>query len=191
MIIGIFGKSGSGKSSVCEYLSKKGFYVIDADKLGHKILKKGEEGYEKVINAFGSSFLENDGEINRKKLGKYVFENKKADILSSISHPIIEKLVEKEIKTASASHNNIIIDGALLCNTKIKNMCELLILIKSDRCVERIKKRDGISEETATARLASQSISDTADIIMENNGAIEELYKKTDEFLRKEISDYE
>lgn len=191
MIIGIFGKSGSGKSTVCDYLSKKGFCVIDTDKLGHKILKKGEEGYEKVVTAFGNSFLENDGEINRKKLGKYVFENKKADILSSISHPLIEKLVEKEIKTASTSHNNIIVDGALLCNTKIKNMCELLILIKSDRCVERIKERDGISGETATARLASQSISDTADIIIENNGATEELYKKTDEFLRKEISDYE
>ena len=50
MVIGIFGKSGSGKSTVCEYLKKKGFYVIDADKLGHKILKKGEEGYKKVVD---------------------------------------------------------------------------------------------------------------------------------------------
>ena len=96
MVIGIFGKSGCGKSTVCEYLRKKGFYVIDADKLGHKILKKGEEGYKKVVDAFGDSFLDENLEIDRKKLGKYIFENKKADILSSISHPIIDRDLRQE-----------------------------------------------------------------------------------------------
>ena len=136
MVIGIFGKSGSGKSTVCEYLKKKGFYVIDADKLGHQILKKGEEGYIKVLEAFGDSFLDENEEIDRKKLGKYVFENKKAPLLSSISHPIIGRLVEEEIKKSKNSHTNTIIDAALLCNTRIKDMCDKLILIS------RAKKDD-------------------------------------------------
>ena len=191
MVIGIFGKSGSGKSTVCAYLKEKGFYLIDADKLGHNILKKGEEGYRKVIEAFGRSFLEENGEINRKKLGKYVFENNKADILSSISHPIIDRIVENEIKNSQNSNNNTVIDGALLCNTRIKDMCDIMILIKSDYCARRIEIRDSIPKEEAENRLNSQKIADTADIIIENNGTIDELLNKTDEVLRKEIPDYE
>ena len=191
MVIGIFGKSGSGKSTVCEYLKNKGFYVIDADKLGHKILKKGEEGYKKVLEAFGDSFLDEDGEIDRKKLGKYVFENKKAHILSSISHPIIDRLVEEEINKSKKSHNNTVVDAALLCNTRIKDMCDKLILIKSDNLVERIKIRDNITDEMANNRLLSQDIKEIADIVIENNGAIDELFLKTDEVLRKEIPHYE
>lgn len=191
MVIGIFGKSGSGKSTVCEYLKGKGFYVIDADKLGHRILKKGEEGYKKVLEAFGDSFLDENMEIDRKKLGKYVFENKKSDILSSISHPIIDKLVENEIKESKNSHTNTVIDAALLCNTRIKDMCDKLILIKSDNLVERIKARDNITEEMANNRLASQNIAECADIIIENNSTLEELFLKTDEVLRKEIPHYE
>ena len=183
MIIGIFGKSGSGKSTVSKYLEEKGFYYIDADKLGHIILKKGNEGYEKVIEAFGTSFLDENGEINRKMLGKYVFENKKADIMSKISHPIIDSMVENEIKISEKTHTNTVIDGALLCNTRIKDMCDLMILIKSDNCVERIKSRDGITADLAENRLNSQNISESADIILENNGTIEELYEKVDEIL--------
>lgn len=191
MVIGIFGKSGSGKSTVCEYLKKKGFYVIDADKLGHQILKKGEEGYSKVIEAFGDSFLDENKEIDRKKLGKYIFENKKAHILSSISHPIIDRLVENEIKKSKISHTNTVIDAALLCNTRIKDMCDKLILIKSDNLIERIKARDNITDEMANNRLSSQDIKECADIIIENNGTKEDLFLKTDEFLRKEIPQYE
>jgi len=191
MVIGIFGKSGSGKSTVCEHLKTKGFYIIDADKLGHKILKKGEEGYKKVLEAFGNSFLDDNGEIDRKRLGKYVFENKKADVLSSISHPIIDRLVENEIKKSKNSHTNTVIDAALLCNTRIKDMCDLLILIKSDKSIERIISRDSITERMANNRLLSQNISDCADIIIENNGTLEALFLKTDEVLRKEIPHYE
>lgn len=191
MVIGIFGKSGSGKSTVCQYLKEKGFYVIDADKLGHQILKKGEEGYKKVVEAFGDSFLNDEKEIDRKKLGKYVFENKKADILSSISHPIIDRLVENEIKKSKISNTDTVIDAALLCNTRIKDMCDLLILIKSDNLIERIKLRDNITEELANNRLLSQNITECADIIIENNGTLEELFSKTDEVLRKEIPHYE
>lgn len=185
MIIGIFGKSGSGKSTLSKYFEKNGFYYIDADKLGHIILKKGNEGYEKVIEAFGTSFLDVDGEIDRKMLGKYVFENNKADILSKISHPIIDRMVENEIKKSKNTHTNTVIDAALLCNTRIKEMCDLIILIKSKNCVERIKERDGISEELAKSRLNSQNISENAEIIIENNGTLEELFKKADEILRK------
>ena len=191
MVIGIFGKSGSGKSTICEYLKKKGFYVIDADKLGHQILKKGEEGYIKVIEAFGDSFLDERKEIDRKKLGKYVFENKKASLLSSISHPIIDRLVEAEIKKSKNSHTNTVIDAALLCNTRIKDMCDKLILIKSDNLVERIKARDNLTDEMANNRLLSQDIKECADIIIENNASLEELFLKTDEVLRKEIPHYE
>jgi len=67
----------------------------------------------------------------------------------------------------------------------------LLILIKSDKSIERIISRDSITERMANNRLLSQNISDCADIIIENNGTLEALFLKTDEVLRKEIPHYE
>ena len=191
MVIGIFGKSGSGKSTLCKYLEKKGFYIIDADVIGHNILKKGEKGYFAVTEVFGKEFLDDNGEINRKKLGKYVFEEKKADLLSSVTHPIIDKHVYEEIENSKKAYNNIVVDGALLCNTAIKDMCDILILIKSEKCAERITKRDGITAELAESRLASQQIADTADIVIENNGTTDELYAKTDTLLKGMNISYE
>lgn len=187
MVVGVFGKSGSGKSTLCKYLEEKGFYYIDADKLGHFILKKGEVGYSEIISHFGSDFLDENGEIIRKKLGNYIFENNLGDTLSKITHPIIDSLVEKEIFDAENTHNNIVVDAALLCNTRIKDMCDKLILVKSDNCVERIIKRDNLEINQAKNRLNSQNIQENAHIIIENNGTKEEFLKKIDEIIRKEF----
>ena len=185
MILGIYGKTGIGKSTVSDYLSKKGFHVIDCDKTGHDILKRDEEGYKKVLEAFGESFLKNDKEIDRKKLGGYLFKNRdKLEILNSISFPLIEKKVKEEIERNK--DKNIIIDGAHIYKTDIIKMCDAVIQIKTDKSIERITKRDNISESDAKNRLNSQSDYDKCDYVIINNGTLEELYTNIDIILKKE-----
>ena len=185
MIFGIYGKTGSGKSTVCEYLSKKGFYVIDCDKLGHNILKYNEEGYKKTLEAFGEEFLLPDKNIDRKKLGKFLFENKdKLEILNSISFPLIEKEVYNEIE--KNKDKNIIIDGAHIYKTNIINICDAVIQVKTEKSIERITKRDNISEKDAKNRLNSQEDYEICDYVVYNNGTLAELYICIDKILKKE-----
>ena len=191
MIIGIYGKSGSGKSTVCEYLSKKGFFVIDCDKTGHDILKIGKEGYNKVTEEFGDIINPKTKKIDRKKLGKAVFSDKdKLKKLNAITLPLIEKegfaLLERE-KT-----RDIIIDGAhLYSSPAIMEKCDFFILVKSDNCIQRIIKRDGILKEDAKNRLSSQKEPDFFDEVIVNNSSLEELYKRTDDLIAERKKKHE
>ena len=74
MIIGICGKSGSGKSTVArelmELVNKESVH-LDIDKIGHKVLAIPNVEKE-LIETFGSGIKTESG-INRKKLGEIVF----------------------------------------------------------------------------------------------------------------------
>ena len=56
-IIGITGGIGSGKSTISNYLTKKGFKIIDADKIAKNLLDIGEEAYFKAVEYFGTEIL--------------------------------------------------------------------------------------------------------------------------------------
>ena len=185
MILGIYGKTGSGKSTVAEYLSKKGFYIIDCDKIGHDILKHGQIGYNKVVSAFGEGFFLDNMEIDRKKLGTYLFSHRdKLEILNNISFPLIEKKAKEEIE--KNKDKNILIDGAHLYKTDIVNMCDAIILIKTNKSVERIIKRDNISETVAIDRLNAQENYEKCDYVIVNNDSVEELYICIDKIIQEE-----
>jgi hypothetical protein len=66
MLIGISGKYCAGKNAVAAILEKRGFFLIDADKLGHEALsrKKG-----RIVERFGKGILRPDGSVDRKRLG--------------------------------------------------------------------------------------------------------------------------
>lgn len=75
-VIGLTGGIASGKTSICKRLENMGAKVISCDHLGHAAYKKGTECYGEVVAYFGESILNDDGEIDRKKLGPLVFSNK-------------------------------------------------------------------------------------------------------------------
>ena len=88
ILIGLTGGIASGKSTVIQYIRYKGYPVIDADKLGHKVLELGKPGYSKVIEKFGEGILNKDKTVNRLILGGIVFSDpSKLNALNEISHP--------------------------------------------------------------------------------------------------------
>ena len=106
-IIGITGMLASGKSSVCKRLEGLGAYRLDADKLGHLAYvpktPDHEEGpaYRQVIEHFGEDIVDDNGFINRKKLGGKVFANPdERQKLEQIVWPAIQSMVEKEVNEA-------------------------------------------------------------------------------------------
>ena len=157
MIIGLMGYSGSGKSTFANILKDMGAYIIDADEIGKNLLKKESPALKKVIDLFGEEYLLSDGNLNRKKLGDKVFNSEKSlDLLNSITFLEIEKEIKNEIQKSDKPVT--VVDCALLCDMEIINLCDEVIFFDTPykTLLERIIKRDNISEDTAKGRLKRQ-----------------------------------
>lgn len=192
MIIGITGGIASGKSTVSNYLKTKGFSIFDADKIAKELLEK-EEIIAKLIKVFGKDILNENLKVNRKKLKEIVFENKNLlNNLNEIIHPEVFSFYEK-IKKNKSSNEIFIFDVPLLFETGFDKLCDKTLLVVTDRNtqINRIIKRDNISEELAEKIISSQMSDkekkEKANFIIENTGTVEDLKKKIDK-LCKEIN---
>ena len=156
MIIGICGKSGSGKSTIAKQITEKykNSVHLDIDKIAHKS-HKDKKIKKQLINTFSNSIL-TDNEIDRKKLGDIVFSSKeKMKKLEKITWYFIEKEIDKFIK--ENEDKIIILDYILLPITKFFEKCNIKILVDIPYHIrkERVLKRDNISEESFDLRDSS------------------------------------
>lgn len=156
MTIGLTGLFCSGKSTVESILKKEyGFYVIDVDKIGHlALIEKKDE----IVKNFNKVIL-TDNEVDRKKLGKLVFnDNKKLKILNSIVHPIMIEKVKNEI--SKTPNKNILINAALLFEMGLNSLCSSIIAIKAPKKIilKRAKKRCNYSETQIYKILINQKV---------------------------------
>lgn len=138
MIIGITGKSGSGKSILSNYF--KDFHIVNIDEIGHKVLKFPYI-QEEIIKNFNIDL----SKTSRKDLGDIVFNNRhEMKKLTDITWTDMEKLIQEEIN----NHKNIVLDWILLPHTDFFNICDIKILIKSDldKRKDMVFKRDNINK---------------------------------------------
>ena len=146
MVIGITGKSGSGKSFLSEKLKEELNAIhVDIDKISHGVLLE-ENTLNFVRNEFGNEVF--DGEIlNRKKLGSIVFNNKeKLDKLNSFCQTQMEKEIDEIIEN---SNQPVILDYALLPWLKQFESCDITILLTTsfDERFNRVNSRENITRE--------------------------------------------
>ena len=172
MKIGICGKSGSGKSSLAKLIMDKypDTVHIDIDKIGHEAYLD-HDVLKKMLLTFGVDVL-TDSVIDRKKLGKLVFDNpENMQKLTNITWPYMKSRINEIL---SENQDKIIIfDWLLLPKTDFFNMCDVKILLDIPR-EERMKRcieRDHITEEEFLMR-DSSSISynkENFDVVINNN----------------------
>ena len=194
ILIGLTGGIASGKSTVIQYIRYQGYPVIDADKLGHKVLEPGNRGYSKVIEKFGKGILNKDKTVNRLILGGIVFSDpSKLKALNEISHPIIAEMVLKEFKTITSKDSKgiVFLEAALLVEANWYNMCHLIwvVTLESVEAIRRLQKRDGMSELEARSRLESQLTTKErlvyADVVLHNDGSRKDLLSQTQQALEE------
>ena len=192
-IIGLTGPTGSGKGVVAEYLASKGFKVIDADKIVRKVTSPNTVCLKTLSSAFGSEILNSDNSLNRKALAKIAFATKEnTQLLNDITHPFVYlevlKLVDEYIKNGCT---NIVYDAPLLFESNGHIMCDYTISVLCPQNVrmERIIKRDNISKQQAQSRINAQHNDDyyikRCDFTINNNSSLENLYKQTEDILKK------
>jgi dephospho-CoA kinase len=173
MVIGVTGKIGTGKSTVCEILKNKyGAHVVNVDRIGHEVL---EEVKEKLVELFGGSVLE-DGKVNRKKLAGIVFESQEnLKKLESLVHPLMKKRVQEIINKTSGL---VVIEAALLKRMGLDQLCDHVITVVASR--ETILKRN----READRRLKFQEDIVPQGIVVANNSTLEDLEKKVEEVMK-------
>ncbi|MCD8048872.1 MAG: dephospho-CoA kinase [Clostridia bacterium] len=182
LVLGITGGSGSGKSQVCKLLASMGAQIMDADEVGHTVTSYPEV-LEEIKVEFGSDVLNENGLLDRKKLGEIVFASKSAlEALNVMTHKRIFDEIEKRLSESDAEV--VAIDAAVLQKTRLKDLCSFIIAVVApmNMRVERIMQRDALSEEGARMRIASQptdaQYAHGADFVILNNGNVENLNRR-------------
>ena len=146
-LIGVTGKTGSGKSTIGKLLADKlNCKYIDIDKIGHSATSDSTIS-KKLCQEFGQDILDDNKNIDRKKLGNIVFSDKnKMEILTNLTWNYMQNELDNIL---SQNEDYYILDWALLPNVEYWNMCDIKILIISNdiKRKEKILKRDNISKE--------------------------------------------
>lgn len=157
ILIGLTGGIACGKSTVARYLAEAGFTIIDADQLAHQLTAKGQPLLEKIKACFGASYLLADGSLNRKRLGKLIFQNKLAKAkLDTLMAKEIQEALQAAIDQASA--DLLILDIPLLFEQGYASSCQKIIVVSLPKEVQqaRLQQRDACSSSFAQAKIASQ-----------------------------------
>ena len=186
MIIGITGGTGCGKTTLLKTIAEKGGLILDCDTIYHQLLTTDKTLLQAIEDRFPGT-VEN-GQLQRKKLGSIVFSDEKALLdLNKITHSAIrtEVLRRLEEKPKLAA-----IDAIALFEGGLAAVCDVTVAVTApvEVRVQRLMKRDNISEDYARNRIAAQHQEDwfrqRCDWILENNGTEIQFREKCLAFLQ-------
>jgi len=189
LVLGLTGNIGSGKSTVARMFQELGAEIIDADKVGHSLLEKKEVG-ESIVKNFGSSVLDKEGKIERRKLGKIVFRDKKRlEELNSIIHPLMFSEIKRKITFSQA--RIIIVDAAILLEAGWDSLVDKVLVVNASYKTrrKRIEKSGLLSPEEIKGIIKAQFSQDEkiqrADFLIENEEGIEESKRQVERIWSK------
>lgn len=190
-IVGLTGGISSGKSTVSSYLKQLKIPVIDADEVARKVVEPNSQGVKEIKKAFGSDVFEEDGSLNRQKLGELVFskvENRQK--LDELLQPLIKIMILEEIEAyRQKGEKMIVLDLPLLFEKQYEELCEeiIVVYVPKELQLERLMKRNQYTKQEALSRIDSQlSIEEKrkrATVLLDNQGTIQQLYHQVEQWL--------
>ena len=191
-IIGITGGIASGKSTVTEFLRQQGYQVIDADQVVHELQEPGGRLYQALLSTFGSAILQEDGRLDRPKLGAMIFGN--PDLLaqsSQLQNEIIREELARRRDLLAETEDVFFMDLPLLFELEYDNWFDQIWLVdvSEETQLIRLMARNALSREEAEKRIAAQlSLQEKrkrADVLIDNNGLLEGTRQQLRDALQK------
>ena len=174
-VLGITGGIASGKSTVVDFFKAEGFPVVDGDIVAREVVEPGSDGLRALEKVFGKTILQNDGRLDRKKLGSIIFQNEqKRHLLNKTLDPFIRSEIERQTLEAKKISPLVIVDIPLLFEGHYESMMDEVatVYVTPKIQLERLMARNDLSEEEAIKRINSQlSLEEKkkrADIVFDN-----------------------
>lgn len=191
-IIGITGGIASGKSTVTDFLKQQGYQVIDADQVVHELQEPGGRLYQALLSTFGSAILQEDGRLDRPKLGTMIFGNPELLAQSSqLQNEIIREELAHRRDLLAETEAVFFMDLPLLFELEYDNWFDQIWLVDvtEETQLSRLMARNALSREEAEKRIAAQlSLQEKrkrANVLIENNGSLEKTRQQIRDALQK------
>ena len=192
-VIGLTGNIASGKSVIRKMLEHLGAYGIDADRLAHRASAKDAPGYKPVVEAFGKWILGPDGEIDRTKLGKVVFNDPAAlQNLEKIVHPMVELAINRIIE--HATQQVIVIEAIKLLESHLAEVCDSIWVVYAfpEQQQARLVKNRKFTSDDARQRIDAQSPQEDkiakAQVVIKNISTFEDTWRQVVAAWKKYVS---
>jgi dephospho-CoA kinase len=181
-LIGLTGGIATGKTTVAGMLAARGARVIDADLLAREVVRPGGPALNQIADAFGPEVLDAGGALDRAAVGRMVFaDQRRRRQLEEITHPHISELMATRVAEALDGPAPLVVaDIPLLFEKSRQSMFEgtLLVYAPESEQLRRLVERDGLGEDAARQRLASQLPIDSkralATWVVDNSGSLSE-----------------
>ena len=165
-----------------------GAVICQSDLVAHQVQLPGEKCYQKVVEMFGKEILNPDGTIDRKILGRIVFDQtEKLKKLNAIVHPAVNEKIREEMQKAQEEEKELfVLEAALLTEPVYREMLDEIwyIHVPQEIRMERLRSSRGYSDEKMYAVFANQPSEETftavSDLVIENGGTFEETEKQID-----------
>jgi dephospho-CoA kinase len=200
LLVGLTGGIATGKSTVSAMFAHLGARIIDADLLAREVVAPGQRAHAEIVQAFGPEVLQNDGYLDRKRLGAMIFADAdKRKRLEQITHPAIRVRQQRilSVYEEEAFEGVVIWDAALLLESGGATGMDRVVVVFADPATElsRLMARDGLGEEEARRRIASQmpvaEKAKLADYVIDNSGSRAETERQVREVYRALLRDRE
>lgn len=183
LVIGLTGGIASGKSTVAQRLRDHGATVIDADLVGHEMYQPHSPAWAALIETFGPEIVGAEQTIDRRVLGGIVFgDADQMKKLTDILWPQMKQVMRERLADLERADTKVaVLEAAVLIEASWQDLVGEIwaTVVSPDVAVARLRQRNGLSEEQARARLASQisneERSGRADIVIDNSGSVEDL----------------
>lgn len=180
-VAGLTGGIASGKSTVAGWFASWGAYVVDADQVARDVVAPGGPAFDAVVERFGRAIVTAEGGIDRVELGRIVFDREsELKALEAILHPEIREESRRRFENYVGEAALGVYEASLLVETGAWKDFDCLIVVAcaAETQIARLIDRDGLSEEDARKRLASQfpleKKVELTDHVIDTSGTLEE-----------------
>lgn len=189
IVLGITGGTGAGKTSALRVLEKLGAYLIDCDALYYEMLDPGQAIYIALGEAFGNDIFMETGALDRQKLGNIVFgdEEELARLNGIIFQHLGAELERRVEEQKILDVRCVAVDGINMIQARQAGRfhcdCMVGVIAPEELRLQRIMKRDNISEAYAQKRIDAQKPNsfylDNCDVILENTYENQALFEES------------
>ena len=198
-IVGILGGVGSGKSTIGRLFEELGAVRLDADRLGHEVLREVEVRDE-IRLEFGSGVFDTEGWIDRPRLAKMVFEPgevgaNRLRALERITHPRIAVRIQEELdRLRGVGAEIVILDAPVLLKAGWDRLCDHLIFVEAsdEQRMQRVAERGWTQQQWRQREAAQESLDEKrgrCDVTISNEGDLRQAREQVASWFRRWSTD--